>query len=460
MPSHYSIVPDAAPQGPGPEVGAFEAGHLGELTRCVPFDLVDAVLVETGRVQQRLRLLPSRVGVYFVLALGLFPELGYLRVWGMLASALPGAVRVSEKALRDVRRVGAAPFKLLFETPRCRWRRRILPACDIGDGARWRRASRAGARTRIAVPGLVRMRSGRRLARLAVLPDGSILTRLGPLNVRVVQAQVTAHLADGTRISGHYALATSLPDHRAYPAGELIELYHERWEIETGYLALRHTLLHGRVLRSMDPSGLEQELWAPLALYQALRHAMVEAARTDLRMDPDRAGFTIALTTAQATLIQATGIAGQHHPAPPNAMTAAILAQPLPPRRPRICARKVKSPASRYPGRPLEERPPASTRITVIEVELEKPGTPPRPTPSPAAQARIMTPGSRVDRVFTLLRTEPERSFTPSELAQTLEIANINSFSVQLATWARRGLLGKTGRGQYTIPHNYPKRTP
>jgi hypothetical protein len=187
---------------------------------------------------------------------------------------------------------------------------------------------------------------------------------------------------------------------------------------------------------------------------------MVEAARTNPTMDPDRAGFTIALTTTRATLIQATGIAGQHHPAPPDAITAANLAQPLPPRRSRTSARKAKSPASRYPGRPLEERPPASTRITVIEVELEQPGTPPRPTPSPTAQARIMTPGSRVDRVFTLLRTEPERSSTPSELAQTLEIANTNSLSVPPATWARRGLLGKTGRGQYTIPHDQPETDP
>lgn len=107
---------------------------------------------------------------------------------------------------------------------------------------------------------LVRMRAGRRLPRLAVLPDGSILTRLGRLDVRFVQTQVTTRLADGTRVTGHYALATSLLDHRAHPATELIELYHERWEIESSYLALRHTLLRGRVLRSMDPAGLEQEL--------------------------------------------------------------------------------------------------------------------------------------------------------------------------------------------------------
>ncbi|MEC4016563.1 transposase domain-containing protein, partial [Streptomyces sp. H27-D2] len=90
---------------------------MGELTRYVPFDLIDAVLADTGRVQQRLRLLPSRVGVYFLLALGLFPHLGYVRVWSMLTSGLPGATRVSEKALRDVRRrVGPRPLRRLFDT--------------------------------------------------------------------------------------------------------------------------------------------------------------------------------------------------------------------------------------------------------------------------------------------------------------------------------------------------------
>ena len=41
----------------------FAPGHLGELTQQVPFELADAVLAETGAVQQRLRDLPSRVGV-------------------------------------------------------------------------------------------------------------------------------------------------------------------------------------------------------------------------------------------------------------------------------------------------------------------------------------------------------------------------------------------------------------
>ena len=41
--------------------GPFAPGHLGELTQVVPFELVDAVLAETGKTQRRLRDLPSEV---------------------------------------------------------------------------------------------------------------------------------------------------------------------------------------------------------------------------------------------------------------------------------------------------------------------------------------------------------------------------------------------------------------
>ena len=70
--------------------GVFAPGHLGELTPYLPFELVDDVLEQTRTVQRRLRDLPSRVGVYFVLALGLFPGLGYARVWGKLIAGLAG----------------------------------------------------------------------------------------------------------------------------------------------------------------------------------------------------------------------------------------------------------------------------------------------------------------------------------------------------------------------------------
>jgi hypothetical protein len=49
--------------------GLYAPGHLGELTQTVDFALVDAVIEETGSREKRLlRLLPSRVVVYFVLA--------------------------------------------------------------------------------------------------------------------------------------------------------------------------------------------------------------------------------------------------------------------------------------------------------------------------------------------------------------------------------------------------------
>lgn len=43
--------------------GLLAPGQLGELTQIIDFALVDAVLEETGAVEKRLRLLPSRVVV-------------------------------------------------------------------------------------------------------------------------------------------------------------------------------------------------------------------------------------------------------------------------------------------------------------------------------------------------------------------------------------------------------------
>ena len=84
----------------------------------VPFELVDAVLADTRTTERRLRSLPSRVGLYFVLALGLFPTAGYRGVWAKLTAALGGLglATPSTRALRDVRRrLGPAPLRALFE---------------------------------------------------------------------------------------------------------------------------------------------------------------------------------------------------------------------------------------------------------------------------------------------------------------------------------------------------------
>jgi len=319
--------------------GVFAPGHLGELTRFLPFELVDDVLEMTGAVQKRMRALPSRVGMYFVLAMTLFPGIGYLKVWDKMTAALEdlGLPRPSEKALRDLRRrLGPAPAKALFQTvavplasPRTAgvayrgmrtvafdglnsvkvpdsdrnrsWMgktmtrlglagypamrivalaetgtRGLLGAVIGGKGDRNeaplarklvpllcegmllladRAYDAAGLLAAVAVTGahfLVRGSASRKPAVLEILPDGSYLSEIDGLKVRIIEADLDVTGADGTRIGDNYRLITTLLDWRRYPAGELIRLYHERWEIEVAYLALRHTLLGGYVLRSRD----------------------------------------------------------------------------------------------------------------------------------------------------------------------------------------------------------------
>ena len=58
------------------------------------------------------------------------------------------------------------------------------------------------------------------------------------------------------------------------------------------------------MLRSRDRAGAEQELWALLAVYQALRMAMTDAAGA-AGADPDRASFTAALESAREQVITA-----------------------------------------------------------------------------------------------------------------------------------------------------------
>jgi hypothetical protein len=70
--------------------GRFAPGHLGELTQQLPFELVDAALVATGRTQVRLRDLPARVVVYLLVAGWLFAELGDGQVWQRLCAGLDG----------------------------------------------------------------------------------------------------------------------------------------------------------------------------------------------------------------------------------------------------------------------------------------------------------------------------------------------------------------------------------
>jgi hypothetical protein len=133
--SVQSVISRAAPNRENP----FAPGHLGELTQILSPNLVDTALENTGRVQHRVRVLPSRVVVYLLLAAALFTEIGYHQVWARLvagldpaAAATPGSSALSQA----LRRVGAAPLRELFTLVRgpaagaARWRGLLVCAID------------------------------------------------------------------------------------------------------------------------------------------------------------------------------------------------------------------------------------------------------------------------------------------------------------------------------------------
>ncbi|MFD4972401.1 transposase domain-containing protein [Streptomyces sp. NPDC058424] len=90
----------------------YAPGHLGELTQVIDPQLVDVVLEETGSRERRVRLLPARVVVYFVLALAFFERSSYQAVWGKPGAGLHGiavARPCASSLSRARRRLGSAP---------------------------------------------------------------------------------------------------------------------------------------------------------------------------------------------------------------------------------------------------------------------------------------------------------------------------------------------------------------
>jgi hypothetical protein len=442
--------------------GRFAPGHLGELTQQVPFEMVDAVLEETCRLQRRVRDLPARVVVYLLLAGCLFAELGYPQVWARLTAGL-GRLPVPELGASAMtqarRRLGPGPLRELFFLLRgpspadVRWRGLLVCAVDgtimtVADspanlalyskqkgGAtggssypqlRLLALVACGTRTVIdAVFGpcssgettyaadlirslhagmllladrnfgcgplarkiaasdadfLIRVKTGYGAPGLPVLqrlPDGSWLSLLGGAAVRVIDAAWTVTTSTGSVTSG-CRLVTTLTDPARYPASDLAVLYHERWEIETAYLELKSTILGGRVLRARTPGGIEQEAYALLVTYQALRTAIADAASTAPGTDPDRASFTIALNAARDQVTLAAGVIAGTRVDLAGRIGRLVLASPMPARRLRISPRVVKRAISKYNARGTIDR---ATYKATIDIAILTPDLLPEDEP-------------------------------------------------------------------------------
>ncbi|WP_434922763.1 transposase domain-containing protein [Glutamicibacter sp. PAEs-4] len=76
--------PGPSPAESSPSHDAWVDGHLEDLSNHLLTELVDEALNEAGAVQKRCRSIPSRVVVYFVIALSLFTTLGYGQVFTKL----------------------------------------------------------------------------------------------------------------------------------------------------------------------------------------------------------------------------------------------------------------------------------------------------------------------------------------------------------------------------------------
>lgn len=165
---------------------------------------------------------------------------------------------------------------------------------------------------------LVRLRSNLRFEPVELLADGTALVDVRPSRdarkkhpglPACIRGRVIAYQHEGGQPS---RLFTTLTDPAEYPADELVELYHERWELEVGYDELKtHMLERHECLRSLTPANVRQELWGVLLTYNLVRREMLLVA--DQRgLPPTRVSFrTAILTIRDFWLISAWGAPGR-----------------------------------------------------------------------------------------------------------------------------------------------------
>ena len=104
------------------ELGIPDLIGLGFLAAFCPPATIDRILEETERVEERTRLLPSRLVVYYVLAMALYAREGYRELYRLLVEglrsvdpSLPIVVPQKSAFSKARARVGSLPLRRLFE---------------------------------------------------------------------------------------------------------------------------------------------------------------------------------------------------------------------------------------------------------------------------------------------------------------------------------------------------------
>jgi len=141
-----------------------------------------------------------------------------------------------------------------------------------------------------------------------VLPDGTYLAELEParrsdgppVTVRVIEytMHAPAQAAGDESSTEVFCLVTDLLGPEEYPALDLACAYPLRWGCEAVIGHHKTDMGEGQpVLRSKDPEGVAQEMWALFAVYQAIC-TIVGAAAGSMDLPPERITFARARPAA------------------------------------------------------------------------------------------------------------------------------------------------------------------
>lgn len=162
---------------------------------------------------------------------------------------------------------------------------------------------------------MVRLRADVKPEMICQLPDGSWRARWHPDKpVRRehpnIRPEILGRVIEYQHPGGEKSrVFTTLVDENNYAADELVELYHDRWEIELAFDELKtHMLERKESLRSKKPDGVRQELWGIFLAYNLVRFEMARAAE-QFKVAPYRMSFRHSLMLIRIFFLRTAWIA-------------------------------------------------------------------------------------------------------------------------------------------------------
>lgn len=194
------------------------------------------------------------------------------------------------------------------------------------------------------------------------LVDGTMIAYVRPtephrrrqgekLPVRILEYKIT----DPARASADrvYRLVTTLLDPNHYPALDVIDTYHSRWEFEVTMDELEtHQRLTDAPLRGLSPARVFQELYGLVLAHFVIRSLMHEAA-LQAGLAPTRLSFVHSVELVRQAVLEFQLVCPTQHAALRARLLQDLARARLPQRRLRTAPRVIKRRHSKF----LRKRP-------------------------------------------------------------------------------------------------------